>query len=531
VIDERSAAFFALGIGKESATPAALVCTSGTAGANFYPAVVEGAMSRLPLVVLTADRPHELQGWGALQTIPQHRLYGEFTRWFADLGLPEPRLEALAHLRATICRAVAVATQLPRGIVQINVPFREPLAPTPEPFHLQGGAGMPDERRPGIRLAAPERIPSKEALAQLRERIRQHPRGLIVCGPKDASGEEVEAVASLGRTLGYPILAECDSQLRFGRAGADVISLYDGLLSHGPFACAHRPDVVLRFGGALISKRLMAWLDGSGAFTAVFTDDGACADPNHTAALVVEGSVTSSCRFLAESLPPRQEEWFHSFAAAERKARAALEAAFSRNDALTEPRIAREAVSALSPGCNLVVSSSMPIRDLDAFTPGSKVALRVFANRGANGIEGMASTALGISAASGRPTLLLAGDLAFVHDLGGLLTARRHRISLTALVVNNDGGGIFSFLPIAQFPDHFEELFATPHGLDFSSVAQLFQAHFVRPRNSAELRSGLKECLEGGLHIIDARTDRSANPAEHQKLFEQIGAALDGGSS
>jgi len=528
VIDERSAAFFAVGIAKESGTPAALVATSGTAASNFYPAIVEAAVAHVPLIAITADRPHELHGWGALQTIPQQNLYGQFPRWFSDLGVPEASPAALDHLRASATLAVATSRRLPRGPVHLNAPFREPLAPTqvasdPPLRDLEAGIA-----RPAARLIAPVLQPDPGALAALRRKLEVSPRGLIVCGPRDLDDGFREAVGALGRALGYPIFAEATSQVRFGSTGG-ILSHYELLLRHHPFAASHLPQIVLRFGGPLISKVLQGWLDASGAEIVSFVDDGWLVDPAHSASTFVQGSATAACEALSASGPVQNTDWARGFESAELTARAALDDAFGADEALTEPRVCREVTAAMPPGTNLFVSSSMPIRDVDSFGAGSPIPIRVLANRGANGIDGTSSTALGVAASSNRPTLLLTGDLALLHDLGGLLIAARHKIPLTVVVIDNDGGGIFSFLPIAEFREHFEALFATPHGLDLSRVADLFGARHHLPASASELRRTLRGCVEGGFHLVQVRTDRSTNPAHHRALNQRISDALGDG--
>jgi 2-succinyl-5-enolpyruvyl-6-hydroxy-3-cyclohexene-1-carboxylate synthase len=531
IIDERSAGFFALGVGKHSRAPAVLVATSGTAGAHFYPAVIEAAMSHVPLVVLTADRPLELQGWGAPQTVPQARLFGEFARLFADVGLPEASDVALTHLRATASRAVGAALRAPRGAVQLNVPFREPLAPTPEPFGQERLSALAREGRPGApltRITPAARQPDPQAIDELRRRISATERGLIVCGPRDEEDGFAEAIAALSHATGYPVIAEAASQARYG-GGATTLSLYDALLRHPPFAQAHRPELVLRFGGGLTPKGPQQWLDGSGAHIVLFSDDGALIDPSHRAAQVIEGSAVAACEALRPGLSRGLGRWAQSFLHAERLARNALEAAFAEQPELSEPRIAREVVAALPAGANLFVSSSMPIRDVDAFAPAGGVPLRVLSNRGANGIDGIVSSALGVAAATGRPTVLLTGDVAFLHDVGGLLTAHRYRVPLTVVVVNNDGGGIFSFLPIARATEHFEALFGTPHGVDLSHAAALYGARFHRPEAPASLRAAVQQGLEGGLHLIEVRTDRARNVELHRSLFARMADSLGAG--
>ncbi|MET0400929.1 MAG: thiamine pyrophosphate-dependent enzyme, partial [Cystobacter sp.] len=341
-----------------------------------------------------------------------------------------------------------------------------------------------------------------------------------------------EAITSLAEATGYPVLAEATSQARYG-GGPLTVSLYDAMLRHEPFARAHRPELVLRFGGGLTPKVPQAWLEGSGADVVLFSDEGALFDPSHRASRVVEGSAVAACAAIGQGLQRGMGTWARGFLWAEQWCRAALESAFSEDATLTEMRLAHDVVSVLPEGANLFVSSSMPIRDLDAFAPSTGKRLRVLANRGANGIDGIVSSALGMSAASGRPTVLLTGDLALLHDMGGLLLARRNRVSLTVVVVNNDGGGIFSFLPIAQAEaarGHYETLWGTPHGVDFSHAAALYQANYRRPESPAALRSAVAEGLKGGLNLIEVQVkDRTRNVEAHRQLFARMAASLGEG--
>jgi 2-succinyl-5-enolpyruvyl-6-hydroxy-3-cyclohexene-1-carboxylate synthase len=523
-LDERSAGFFALGMAKESGGPAAVIATSGTAAANLLPAIVEAAMAHVPLIAITADRPHELHGWGSLQTIPQRNLYGQFSRWSVDLGLPEATPAALAHLRASAARAVATAARSPRGPVHLNAPFREPLAPMFAPADglekLEGHTGAN-----GPRFVPPNEEPAPKAMEELRKKLEGSSRGLIVCGPRDLDDGLRRAVSALSRRLGYPVFADAASQLRFGPGAESMICHYDLLLRHPGFAASHRPQIVLRFGGPLVSKVLQGWLDASGAEIVSCVEDGAPVDPFHSARTFIEASAVGVCDRLSVPFAGERRQWADGFEAAERTIRAALEAAFAGEELLTEPRICREVTAALPPNSTLFVSSSMPIRDVDAFGGGSANPLRILANRGTNGIDGSVSTALGAAASSKRPTVLLTGDLALLYDLGGLLIAAQQRIPLVIVVINNSGGGIFSFLPIADFREHFESLFAMPQAVDLSRVAQLFGARHYLPTNPSELRQALTTGIEGGLQLIEVRTSRQDNPMHHRQLYQR---ALDG---
>ena len=529
VIDERSAAFVALGIAKESGRPAALVATSGSAGAHFLPAAIEATLSGVPLIALLADRPHELQGFGAPQTIPQLNLFGDFAVHAVDLGLPEATGPVILHLRANVARAVALSQGASRGAVLLNVPLREPLAPVPVPFGVETLPPLAREGRVGapfIDFAAAHRAPAPQAQRELAEALLRTERGVIVVGPRDADDGLAEALAALSQATGYPILAEATSQLRFG-ASDHVVAHTDALVRHAPFAAAARPELVLRFGGGLTAKTVQAWLDGSGASIAVFSESCGPKDPAHAARWILEGDAVAAVESLVGTVTRGESDYTRLFLRAESTAASVIEAALDHAAPLDEPSIARTVAATLPEGACLFVSSSMPIRALDAFSASGPTRVRALASRGANGIDGILSTGLGIAVSSKAPTVVLTGDVAFLHDVGGLLTAARSKQSLTVVVVNNDGGGIFSFLPIAEVGSPaFEPLIATPHGVDLSHAAALYGAKLHRPATREALVDALLEGLEGGLHVIEVRLERADNVRTHRGLYARVAKAL-----
>jgi 2-succinyl-5-enolpyruvyl-6-hydroxy-3-cyclohexene-1-carboxylate synthase len=492
VIDERSAGFFALGAAKVSGLPVALLCTSGSAGAHLYPALLEAEASGVPLVAITADRPPELHGWGAPQQLDQQRLFGTHA-WFAELGLPDP--EALPHLRATVARALQQG-----GPAHLNAPFREPLSPTPGP--------LPEVRdEPAARHLRARGVPEVGAIAR---DLAAHPRGVILCGPRDGQDGLAAAVRELSRALGYAVLADAASGVRDGVAHADLI------LRSEPWARALRPQAVVRIGGGLSSKVLQAWAEQAER-TVVVHERGEPADAAHRASAILAGDATQVVRALAAEA--RAEGPLAGlFAEAERRARAALQAAFAEAP-WGEPLIARETAALAD---LLYVASSMPVRDVDAFAPRRG---RVLVNRGLNGIDGIVSSAAGAAAVGGTRAVALVGDLALLHDLGGLVAASRLGIGLTVVCVNNEGGGIFHFLPIAGYPERFEELFGTPHGQDLEGAARMCGADFVRVSDLRALRAALQRPA-AGLRLVEARTDRTKNVAQHRALQAAVVAAL-----
>lgn len=504
LLDERVAGFVALGLAKSSGAPVALLCTSGTAGAHFLPAVMEASATGVPLVVLTANRPWELQGFGAPQTIDQSTLFGGFVR--ARELLPTPEDALFDHLGAVAARALHLACSAPRGPVHLDVPFREPLAPP--------DGGPTPRANPQLPAFVPARVVPD--LTRVNEAIARAKRPLVVCGPR-LPDVEAGRLHELAARLGAPLLAEAASNARFGWAGA--IWSYDALLRSESFASL-RPDLVLRFGGGLTSKVLQQWLDGSGARTFAFTEGGALVDPQHCVEAFVPGALADVCDAL--TAPSARDEAFRERWLA---AQGRVEAEAAGANLPLEAVAVQALVDALPDEAALMVSSSMPIRDLDAWAVRGRGPLRVHCNRGVNGIDGITSTALGVALASGGRAALFTGDLALLHDLSGLALARGLGVSLTVVVVNNDGGGIFGYLPVAERTPHFERLFGTPHGIDLGHAAALAGATLHRPEDETSLRQALATAVEGGLHLVEVRTDRRASVLAHRAASQRLAEA------
>ncbi|HEY0777299.1 MAG TPA: 2-succinyl-5-enolpyruvyl-6-hydroxy-3-cyclohexene-1-carboxylic-acid synthase [Gemmatirosa sp.] len=545
-LDERSAAFFALGMARAFGAPVALLCTSGTAAANFFPAVVEARAAGVPLLVLTADRPPELQDVGAAQTIDQHRLYGAHAKWFAEVALPEATPGLLRYARTLAGRAVATAAAAPAGPVHLNFPFREPLVPVAVEAPAGLGAGdalawrgradgapwvVVDDAPPTLADAVARRIAAE---------LRAAHRPLLVCGPQLDRGLAAP-LAALARVLDAPLLADPLSQLRWGahRDGSPddpVVDRYDAALRDERAAAALAPDLVLRIGALPTSKPLLQYLERHAAVARqVVVDAARWPDPSLRAAEVVHADPRVLAERLRAELAPGDGAPTSGWRARWRQVDAATGAALADYAAaLDEPfegRALAEVAALVPAGGTLFVSSSMPVRDLDAFAAGDGRALRVLANRGANGIDGVVSTALGTAAAAreagGGPLVLVIGDLAFYHDMNGLLAARLHALDATIVVLNNDGGGIFSFLPQAAHPAHFEALFGTPHGLEFGPAAALYGACYHRADTPPALRAAVKAGVGGrGLHVVEMRTDRARNVALHRGAWAAVAAAL-----
>jgi 2-succinyl-5-enolpyruvyl-6-hydroxy-3-cyclohexene-1-carboxylate synthase len=527
-IDERSAAFLALGLAKLSRRPVAVVCTSGTAAAHFHAAVIEADEACVPLLVLTADRPPELRGTGANQTVDQLKLYGSAVRWFCEVGVPEAREGMNAYWRSLACRAWASAAGgagAAPGPVHLNLPLREPLVPdAADVAGAETGWPEPLAGRPGgAPWTAIGAAPASSALE-----LPWTERGVVVCGD---GCTDPAALLRLADDAGWPVLAEPSSG---ARAGPGALAAYPYLLDSAEFVAAHRPDVIVSAGRPGLSRGQLAYLKTaapSGApprHVVVAQAPGRWADPARTAT-----DVAPAVRLAGRR--PAGTGWLASWLTADAAARAAASAILDADDALSEPRLARDLAAGLPDGALLWAASSLPIRDLDqqmAPRPG----VTVLANRGVSGIDGLVSAACGAALAhqraGGGPAVALLGDLAFLHDLPGLFAGPGEpRPDLVLVVVNNDGGGIFSLLEQAAFPASFERVFGTPHGRALAPAA----AAAGIPAVTLERASGLASALWGdrtaggdalqGIRMVEVRTSRGTGTALRHRLREACTAA------
>jgi 2-succinyl-5-enolpyruvyl-6-hydroxy-3-cyclohexene-1-carboxylate synthase len=530
-LDERSAAFFALGMAKYARRAIAVLCTSGSAAANFFPAVIEARYARVPLIVLTADRPHELRDTGAPQTIDQIRLYGAHVKWFVEMALPEATPSALRYARAIACRAVAEAAAAPAGPVHLNFPFREPFMPQADD-DAPPSAGAPD-RPPHINVDDAAPAPADDAVTAIAADIRACARGLIVCGPNNAA-DYADAVGRLGAHLGFPILADPLSQVRCGpHDRSTVVDSYDAFLRLEEFARRYVPDVVLRFGALPTSKPLVRYLEGQqAACRQIFVDTSGWNDTALLPARVLHADPGLLCTRLLNELrgynpPPGSERWCQDWLKIASLARSAIARHLEGLQIPFEGKVFAELAALLPSAAVLYAGNSMPVRDLDTFFPGRTSPVRFMSNRGANGIDGVVSSALGAGANAGVPLVLAIGDLAFYHDSNGLLAARQHRLQATIVLLNNNGGGIFSFLPQADHPQHFEQLFGTPHGLDFSRFAAVYDAGFTRIATWEDFRCAVGQALKSpGVNIVEVPTERASNVRLHREVWAAVASAI-----
>jgi 2-succinyl-5-enolpyruvyl-6-hydroxy-3-cyclohexene-1-carboxylate synthase len=517
-VDERSAAFFALGLAQATGRPAVLACTSGTAAANYAPAVIEAAEAGIPLIVLTADRPPELRDVGAGQTIDQIKLYGSSVKWFFELGTHDATPERLRWIRQLACRAHDTATGGRPGPIHINIPLREPLVLAAPLDGAPGDGGRPEGAPWTARAVAPQ--DPAPVLAWLRAHAGG--RGAIVAG----RGADGPVAARLAERLAWPLLAD---PLSGARTGGAAVAHYDALLRDAAWADAAAPAAVLRIGDLPTSKPLRQWLarlDPATTTQAALVDGGDWHDPD--AALATVFPLDPAALGAIDEVFPTDPAWLGRWRDADARAAAALAVTLG-DDALNEPRIARELATAVPAGATVVVAASMPIRDVETFWPVLDPPPRVLANRGANGIDGTISTAYGVASASpDAPTFLLIGDVALAHDVGGLLAGRRLGLPLTIVVVDNAGGGIFDFLPVSTQGAEYEEHVLTPTGMDVARVAALYDAKYLEIADVAGLRAVLAARPEGTT-LVHLRTERAANVALHRSAWAAVSQTLGAG--
>ena len=531
IVDERSAGFFALGAAQACKEPVALLCTSGTALVNYHPAVCEADESAIPLLVLSADRPPELRGIGAGQTIDQIKVFGSSVRWFCEVGTHAADDDGLLHYRSVACRALAAARGETRpGPVHLNLPWREPLAPVPvdgavtatDPLALEGR-----ESRPLTAVTSIDLEPSAFLLDEVAGHIGDAISGVIIAG-RQLDPELREPLAHLARVSGFPVLADPTSQLRCGpHDRSHVIAAYDLLLRDEHFARSVVPELVLRFGEMPTSKPLRAWLAASGADEIAIDPYGGWNEPSRRAAAILRADPTELASGWAarlEGLEGRERPLPDRWTEAEAAAQAALDEAFASGGAITEPALHRALGEAHRDGDLVYTASSMPIRDQETFLAASDADALFLSNRGANGIDGLVSSGIGAAHASGRPTTIVTGDLGLLHDIGGLAALREVETPVRIVVIDNDGGGIFHFLPqeSALDSEEFEALLGTPRGVDAAKAAALFDL----PHRQLSSLAELPDALGNATTLIEVKTNRQTNVAVHRQLTQRVHAAL-----
>jgi len=519
-VDERSAAFFGLGMAKASGQPVAILCTSGTAAANYFPTIVEAHYSRVPLVVLTADRPHELRDVGAPQAIDQIHLYGHHVKWFVEMALPEETEEQQRYVRTVCARAATTALAAPAGPVHLNFPFREPLVPNLD----REGLFQVSERENGY-VMIDRGIPTlaSQQLERIGNHLSNYSRGIIVCGSIEQDGF-IEAVTTLANHLKFPIIADPLSQLRSGtHDGTNIIDTYDTFLRNEDAKDALKPDVIIRFGAMPVSKALTIFLKENKQADQWVIDSGSgWRDPSLLSSLMLYCGEKEFCQSILEYVEKKSEDdylikWreLNSFT------KTCLKKIRDVNQ-LSEGKLFHMLPDILPEGATVFVGNSMPIRDLDTFFHFNHNSIRIMANRGANGIDGTISTALGASTVL-QPLYLIVGDLTFFHDLNGLMAAKLYDLNIKIIVINNNGGGIFSFLPQAGYPKNFEKLFGTPLDLQFEHAIKMYNGSYDLITDWEHFTSSFQQNMENvGLSVMEITTIRDINLKEHRDLWNYV---------
>lgn len=528
VLDERSAAFYALGLARRTVAPVALVCTSGTAAANYLPAVIEAHYSGVPLLVLTADRPPEMRDCFSGQTVDQQKLYGDYVRLYHEMGLPAPDADRLAYMRQTLVHAWSVCVGQAAGPVHLNCPFRDPLAPSggstvslPEGFDEDAFLAMVEPP------AACQHVVS--TVGRLSGVLGQEEKGLIICGPA-VPGDPAGYAAAVGRLAartGWPVLADALSPVRQHADGVPgVIAHYDMLLRNAAFAEGYRPRAVISAGPLPTSKALRAWLAQTDCPTWVVDGGLHNVDGAHRRAQFLRVGVEELADAVDDDGARAGTSAFaRAWAQAEASARAGIEQAFDGMDGAFEGKAGWIVARHAPEHTPVFIASSMPVRDAEYFWPASTRRLRPYFNRGANGIDGTLSTALGV-AHGDRSAILLTGDLALLHDSNGFLSVPGFKGGLTIVMINNNGGGIFENLPVASLGAPFETFFATPQAVDFAKLAQAYGVEYHAIKDLGELVPLVSDLPEAGVRLVEVITDRKRDTALRRALFAEISNAI-----
>lgn len=532
-IDERSSAFFALGLAKATGVPVIIVTTSGTAVAEIYPSIIESYQQRVPLIVCTADRPPELIGTGANQTINQHNIFKNHIRWFKDLGLPSISETGLGHLQKLATRAYQISTIEDKGPVHLNFPFRKPL----EPFTNT------DEVTKSITKIKPQRFAKDKSnyiasyvkqFKKIVDEIIEFDRGIILVGPMDYDREIISRINKLSAFLKYPIIADGLSQLRFGTSNNEknIFSNFNSIFHSEKFIHKHDPDIILQFGRTPTSSTLEKFLSETNASRYLINHYGDKFDPSRNAKAILAIEPKGFCESLQSQLktkkmPRKKNGWLNDFIKAEEISINIKSKIIERTKYLNEPSIITEIIKNLPSGSNIFIGNSLPIRDLDNFLANTSKRIRIHFNRGASGIDGVTSTALGIAVIK-KSTVLITGDLSFLHDLNSLSIAKRYSIPIIIILVNNNGGGIFESLPIAQKVNRFREYFVAPHNLDFSGIVKSFEIEYQLITNRSELSFHLNKSMNKKYtSVYEIRTNAIKSTELRKKYFNAVKEKLD----
>ncbi len=537
IIDERSCGFFALGLAKADSSPVAVVCTSGTATAELYPAIIEAYQQRVPLIICTADRPPESLDCGANQTINQNNLYRNHIRWFFDVGLPEPTEKRIKHIRVIARRAVYESQLNSKGPVHLNFPFRKPFEPDTytdtinEKILLAASSELKDKK--SIFIKESISITEEKWFAQLTSLIKQKKKGIIIAGPENYYEGFTNKCSELGKLLGYPVFADGASQLRCGKHNKySIIINFDAFVRSQGFSKKYQPELIIHFGRTITSRNLDEYLDNVTAPRFMINEFGDWFDPSNKSISAFACKPVLFCDKMidhlnANNFQQRDQKWLDDFICLDNKAEELKQKFISKTAFPSESRIINELFNLIPDNTNLMISNSMPVRDIDYFLSKSEKNITLFNNRGASGIDGITSTSLGIAAISPKPTFLITGDLAFYHDLNGLLTSMKYKIPLVVLLINNNGGGIFEMLPISKYGKIFKDNFITPHNLNFSYFVKGYNGHYEKIKNWTHLSNAFQKGIKRNkLTLLEIRTDAVLSLKQRKLYWQKVAQAV-----
>lgn len=536
-VDERSSGFFALGLAKSINSPVAVVCTSGTATAELYPAIIEAYQQRVPLIICTADRPAELRGRGANQTINQNNMYKNHIRWFYDTGLPAPIIKDITDLKAATRLAVNKCMIIAKGPVHINFPFKKPFEPSTftdevdeKSLIFNKKALVKDKSLLEKKIVQYSKRPWFKSIYKL---ITSKVKGIIICGPGNFNREFIKECNNLSIKLGYPIFADGASQLRFGfHNKSNIVTNFDALLRSSNFSNKIQPEVIIQFGRTVISKGLETFLKSCPAERYMINEYGDWFDPAGKARAAYKSEPQQFCKEMNNLLDLNKfkrelTDWQSFILNAENKSSKIRNDIINKTSFLNECRIIEEILEIVPNGSNIMLSNSMPIRDFDYFASIKNKLINVYNNRGASGIDGISSTAFGISAANNKPTVLLTGDLAFYYDLNSLLISQKIKRSLTIVLVNNNGGGIFEVLPISNYGKIFKDYFVVPHKLNFLKLVDAYGGNFYSVKNWQQFRKHFNQSTKKKtLTVIEIKTNAVQSLKLRRKYWNKVDISL-----
>ncbi len=536
IIDERSSGFFALGLAKASQSPVAIVSTSGTAVAEFYPAIIEAYYHHVPLIVCTADRPPELLNCGANQTINQDNIFRNHIRWYFNLGLPELSVKRLLNLKTIAARAYYESTINSKGPVHLNFPFRKPFEPNDFTDEIQEDLIKSKISSSKLTASNQENVKStysKKDFNELYKLLKRTKKGLIIAGPDYIDSNFAENCTKFAAKLKYPILADGISQLRFGKHNKkNILVNFEGFLRTDSFLKNWNPELILHFGKTPTSKGLELFFEQSDSLKYLVNEFGDWYDPSNKAVAVIGLKPSVYCKSIIDALEKDnfqrdEDNWLNTYLKLEKISVTSREKIIDKADFPFEGRIIGEITSLLPDNSMLMISNSMPVRDTDYFAVKSDKTICVYNNRGASGIDGITSTALGIQAHSQKPTVLITGDLAFYYDLNGLLTSLKYKIPLVIVLVNNNGGGIFQMLPVSGYDKVFNDYFITPHNLNFSSIVKSYGGSFINITSWKHLKAEFKLALrQNKLTILQVKTNSKYSADLRRKYWSNISKDL-----